>query len=133
MKDITEILGTYFRAWNEDGRTSEMLELSCAPEIRYTDPRSTCRSAVELAARIERSRAEWPSARVDFTSAVDGYDGAFRYTWVFEVPEAKLRVPGWDVIVRGTDGRIATLTSFFGALEGSEPGAALRLQPKWGG
>lgn len=131
MKNITDTLTTYFRAWNEEGRTAELLGVCCTPDIQYVDPRNTCRSVGELAARIDRGRSEAPSSRVDFTSAVDGYGATFRYTWLFVVPDMKLRIPGWDVITRDAEGRIATITSFFGDLEGAEAGSPLRLQPTW--
>lgn len=131
MKDITEILTTYFRAWNEGARTAELIAEACAPDIHYVDPRYTCRGVVELAARIDKGRREAPSSFVDFASAVDGYGDTFRYTWVFEVPDMKLVIPGWDVITRSSDGRIATITSFFGALEPIERARSTRLQKPW--
>ncbi len=132
MKTIDEVLTLYFRAWNEPSLTEAFVAESCAKALHYVDPRNVCRSAGELAARIQRSRAEYPSSRVRFTSAVDGYDDVFRYTWEYEVPDMKLRIPGWDVIARDGDGRIASLTSFFGPLVPLEEGVALRLQPRFG-
>jgi hypothetical protein len=132
MKTIEEILTLYFRAWNEPSSTAALVAESCAEAVRYVDPRYTCLSAGELAGRIERSRSEAASFHVRFTSAVDGYGDTFRYTWEFAVPDLKLHIPGWDVITRAEDGRIATLTSFFGALAPLEPGASLHVQPRWG-
>lgn len=132
MRPIEETLGLYFRAWNDPDHAAELLEQSCAPSIHYVDPRYTCRNVAELAARIGRSRTEAPSFRVWITSAIDGYGDTFRYTWTFDVPEMKLVVPGLDVITRASDGRIATLTSFFGALEVRPAEAPLRVQPAWG-
>ena len=133
MIPITEIIETYFRAWNDptlDGCT-RLLERSCAPTIAYFDPKATCRSVVDLASRIHRSRIEAPTFRVDLTSAIDGYEDTFRYEWVFIIEEAKLRIAGLDIVVREKDGRISTLTSFFGALETIDAGSPFRLQPHW--
>ncbi len=132
MKTIDEVLTLYFRAWNEPNLTEALVAESCAKAIHYVDPRNVCRSAGELAARIQRSRAEYPSSRVRFTSAVDGYDDLFRYTWEYEVPDMRLCIPGWDVIARDGDGRIASLTSFFGPLVPHAEGVALRVQPRFG-
>lgn len=131
MQDIAEILETYFRAWNEGARTAELIAQACAPDIHYVDPRYTCRGVAELAARITKGRNELPSSFVDFASAVDGYADTFRYTWVFAAPELELAVPGWDVITRRSDGRIATITSFFGVLESIELARTTRLQKPW--
>jgi len=78
MKTIDEVLTLYFHAWNEPSLTEALVAESCAKAIHYVDPRYVCRSAGELAARIQRSRAEYPSSRVRFTSAVDGYETGSR-------------------------------------------------------
>lgn len=132
MKPIEEVLTLYLRAWNEPSLTEGLITESCAQAIRYLDPRYVCRSAGELVGRIQRGSAEYPSGRVRFTSAIDGYDDVFRYTWEFEVPDMNLRLPGWDVVARDRDGRIASLTSFFGPLAPLEAGMPLRVQPRFG-
>jgi hypothetical protein len=133
MTPINETIALYFNAWNDPTAAGcdRWLEKSCSPSVAYTDPRYTCSGITELAARIQGSRSEAPTYRVDVTSAIDGYDDTFRYTWVFVVAEANLRIPGLDVIVRGTDGRIRALTSFFGVLQPIDAGAPPRVQPRW--
>jgi len=133
MAPIDETIATYFKAWNEPTQEgcARFLSESCEAEVAYFDPRYTCKGIAELAARIQRSRVEAPSFRVDINSAIDGYDDTFRYTWVFVFEPAQLRIPGLDVVVRGKGGRIATLTSFFGAIETREVGAALHRQARW--
>ena len=133
MTPIDQIITAYFKAWNDptpDG-CARMLNAACAPRVHYFDPKYTCRSVDELAARIQRGRADFPDSRVDVTSAIDGYDDTFRYAWLFVFEPAKIRLPGIDVVVRGKDGRIATLTSFFGTLESVEVGAPARMQRAW--
>jgi hypothetical protein len=133
MTPIDEVIATYFRAWNaptQDG-CARLLGESCEAKVAYFDPRYTCNGIDELAARIQRSRAEAPSFRVDVNSAIDGYDDTFRYTWVFVFEPAQLRIPGLDVVVRGKGGRLATLTSFFGAIETRELPVAPRTQARW--
>lgn len=135
MIPIHEIVATYFRAWNDpthDG-CARLLEQSCAPGIAYFDPKYTCRGVADLAARIHRSRTDAPTSRVEATSAIDGYEDTFRYAWVFIIGKGKVRVPGLDVIVREENGPIATITSFFGALETVDAGAPSRVQARWQG
>jgi hypothetical protein len=132
MKPIDEILALYFRAWNEptlDGCARLLAECG-APRLGYFDPKYTCHTIDELAARILESRKEAPSFRVDVTTAIDGYDDTFRYGWVFVVSES-VRIPGLDVVVRGKDGKIASITSFFGTLAPVPAGTAPRVQPRW--
>jgi hypothetical protein len=132
MKPINEVLALYFQAWNEptlDGCARRLSECG-APRLAYVDPKYTCSTIDELAARILKSRKEAPSFHVDFTTAIDGYDDTFRYGWVFVVSES-VRIPGLDVVVRGNDGKIASVTSFFGVLESVPAGTALRVQPRW--
>ncbi len=133
MTPIHEVVATYIRAWNDTDprRVLALLEKSCAPTVAYFDPKGTCRGVADLAARIQRSRTESPTFGVDPTSAIDGYEDTFRYTWVLVIEEAKLRLHGLDVLVRDEQGRIATLTSFFGTLETLAPRTTLRVQPRW--
>jgi hypothetical protein len=134
MAPIDQVIATYFRAWNDrtpEGCARHLAE-SCAPEVAYVDPRYTCRGVGELAARILRTRGEAPHCHVAVTSAVDGYDDTYRYAWVFVVADDGPRIPGLDVVVRAGDGRIATITSFFGALGTIAAGAPTHLQKRWG-
>lgn len=130
---IEQIITQYFKAWNDPTAegTARWLNGACVPQVQYFDPRYTCRSADELAARIQRGRADFPSSRVEVTSAIDGYDDTFRYSWLFVFEPAKIRIPGVDVVVRAKDGRISALTSFFGTLESIEAGSSLRTQKPW--
>jgi hypothetical protein len=133
MITVNEVIALYFRAWNSQTleESTRLVEECCSPEVAYVDPKSACRGVAGLSARIRRSRLDAPTFRVDVASAIDGYDDTFRYEWVFLVEDAKYRVPGLDVVVLAKDGRIATITSFFGALEGLAAGAPVRVQPRW--
>jgi hypothetical protein len=133
MPSIDQTIATYFRAWNDptlEGCT-RLLHESCTPDVAYFDPKFALHSLPDLAARIHGSRPLAPDFRVDVTTAIDGYDDTFRYGWVFVSAEKALRIPGLDVVVRAKDGRIATLTSFFGPLDTIAAGAGLRVQPRW--
>lgn len=135
MTPIEQVVATYFGAWNAPTREecANLLAKSCSPSIAYVDPRYVCRGLGEVAERIHQSRVLSPSYRVDVTSSIDGYDDVYRYTWLFDVVEKPVRVPGLDVIVRDRGGLIVSLTSFFGHLDvAPEIGGPLRLQPRWG-
>jgi hypothetical protein len=134
MNPIDQVIAAYFRAWNDpaaEGCARSLAE-SCAPDVAYFDPKYTCHGVSDLAARILRTRREAPDCRVDVTSAVDGYDDTYRYGWVFIVASDGPHIPGLDVVARRKDGRIATITSFFGALEMISAGGPMRVQKRWG-
>jgi hypothetical protein len=132
MKPIDETLALYFQAWNEPTRDgcARLLAACAARRVAYVDQSYTCGTIDELAARILKSRKEAPEFRVAFTTAIDGYDDTFRYGWVFAVNES-VRIPGLDVVVRGKDGKIASVTSFFGVLETAPAGTPPRVQARW--
>lgn len=134
MINPSETIAQYFQAWNDRtlAGTTRFIEATCSPSISYVDPKYACSGVADLAARIHKSRRESPGSHVDITSAIDGYDRIYRYTWVVDIPEAKLSVPGLDVVVLDDGGRIASLTSFFGALEPVAAGSPPRMQAGWG-
>jgi hypothetical protein len=134
MKSVTTIVARYFEAWNSatEAHALAALEDACAKEVAYTDPQHECVSPRALAAHIHRTRERAPAYRVNVISAVDGYDATFRYAWIFEA-DGQLRFSGLDVITTDAEGRIATITSFFGELQQADEGAStLRLQPRFG-
>lgn len=131
MSTIDQTIATYFKAWNALTREEigRLVESTCSPSLLYVDPLNTHRSSTELADRIHRDRLRFPGFKVDVSSALDGYDQTFRYTWRFEADRI---LDGLDVVTCGPDGRIAAVTSFFGPLGALEPGAPLRVQARWG-
>jgi hypothetical protein len=133
MQPFNEIVSVYFRAWNEPSleRCASRLAECCTSSVAYFDPKYTSRGIEDLAARILKSRTEAPNFQVDVTTAIDGYDDTFRYGWVFVVNES-VRIPGLDVAVRAKDGKLASITSFFGPLETVIAGTPARMQPRWG-
>lgn len=130
---IARTIATYFEAWNEttlEGCTKKLAQ-ACAPDVAYRDPVHTCRGTAELAGRILRSRDKTPDYQVDVSTTVDGYDGTFRYGWVFAFGGGAHRLPGIDVVEVDARGRIQTLTSFFGPVVPRGEGEALREGPRW--
>lgn len=119
MKSIDETIATYFEAWHAESleECAGLLRACCARDIAYCDPKYTTRGLGELAKRIYGGREKFPGHHVEVTSAIDGYQDTFRYAWVFVSGDGNVRLPGIDIVVRDGEGRIATLTSFFGPLD----------------
>ena len=65
-----------------------------------------------------------PGCRIDPASGVDEHDGRFRFGWVMRDAEGGVVVEGVDFGTLGADGRISSITGFFGPLPPLEPAAA---------
>jgi len=122
MTDITTTVDTYLAAWNEEdpGRRAELVAAAWAADGRYVDPmfESTGHEAFgELAAGVH---AGYPGARFRRTTAVDAHHDEVRFGWELVAADGSTIVGGIDVGRVGPDGRLATITGFFGELAGLE-------------
>ncbi len=122
QRSIDEALLAYAGAWNtpdEDARR-ELLDTGMADDCSYTDPAYEVRGREELVEHIGRSlRGEaydglGAGARIPFSSGVDQHHGMFRFTWVLIDPEEQVLLEGMDFVELAADGRIRSITGFFG-------------------
>jgi len=113
-----QIVRAYGAAWNEgdEGQRRKLLEESWSDDGVYCDPTARVESREALVAHIARSQSLFPGHRIDLVSGVDEHDGLFRFAWEMRDPAGSTILEGVDFGVLAPDGRIASITGFFGPL-----------------
>ena len=115
--DPNEVVEAYGAAWNEpdDARRLALLERSWADDGVYQDPSGRAEGRTALHAHIGGFHSIMDGHTIDTTSKIDVYGDNFRFAWTMR--------NGGDVVLEGMDfgtfapdGRIATITGFFGPL-----------------
>ena len=117
MAGVREVVSWYGAAWNaaEDERR-ELLERSWSDDGVYCDPGARAEGRDALITHIGDFQAKLPGHRIDLTSGVDEHDGRFRFSWELRGPDDRPVTQGIDFGVLSDDGRIASITGFFGPL-----------------
>lgn len=116
--DITETIESYVDAWSErdPARRSALLAAAFGEAGTYTDPRAAVSGRAALDRHIAGFLTErFPGATMELRSRVDGYGNVARFAWAV-VQERTAVVEGIDFVQLGDDGRIASVTGFFGPL-----------------
>lgn len=117
MASVHDVVGWYGAAWNaaEDERRT-LLDSSWADDGVYCDPGARAEGREALIKHIGGFQAGFPNHRIDLTSGVDEHDGRFRFSWVLRSSDGRTVTEGIDFGVLSDDGRIASITGFFGPL-----------------
>jgi hypothetical protein len=117
--DVTETIEAYVDAWAERDpvRRADLLEAAFSDSGTYTDPRAMVsgRPALEqhIAGFLEQ---RFPTATMELRSRVDGYGKVARFGWAI-VDQGATVIEGVDFVVLDDDGKIASVTGFFGPLD----------------
>ncbi len=117
MATVEEIVLTYAAAWAEtdEGKRRALLEKSWAENGIYTDPTGEAVGREALVHRIEGFHQQrFPGHRILGTSGVDDHHGRLRFTWAVVSPEGRRVLEGVDFGEVGSDGRLISITGFFG-------------------
>lgn len=116
--DITETIGSYVNAWTErdPARRSALLADAFSESGTYTDPRAAVSGRAALDQHIAGFQGErFPGATMELRSRVDSYGSVARFAWAV-VHERATVIEGVDFVVLADDGKIASVTGFFGPL-----------------
>lgn len=117
MAGVRDIVNLYGAAWNAaEEERRELLDVSWADAGVYCDPGALVTGRESLIAHIGGFQAGRPGHRIDLTSGVDEHDGRFRFSWALRGPDGQTVTEGIDFGVLAEDGRIASITGFFGPL-----------------
>ncbi|HCB07644.1 MAG TPA: nuclear transport factor 2 family protein [Nocardioides sp.] len=114
---LDDVIDTYARAWSDPDpavRRQRLAEV-WADGATYADPTADAVGAEQLAAHIDDVQAGYPGA-IERTSAVDAHHDVARFTWRYVLADGSVLVDGLDVVTL-TEGRIASITGFFGPLD----------------
>ncbi|WP_018635912.1 nuclear transport factor 2 family protein [Parafrankia elaeagni] len=114
MNDFETLVLSYLAAWNEtDSATRRVaVEKILAPDVRYIDPIATAEGHDAVNEMIGAVRSRFPGLTMTLAGPVDGHHDQARFAWGLGPAGAEPLVVGFDVIERGTDGRIVKVLGF---------------------
>lgn len=114
---VRELVEQYGAAWNaEEPERRHLLEQVWADDGVYCDPTATAEGRDALVAHIGAVQAVLPDHTIEMRSDVDEHGGRFRFAWAMLGPDGSTVTEGVDFGVLAPDGRIESITGFFGPL-----------------
>lgn len=113
-----EVIEAYMAAWNEkdEDRRRVLLARAWADGATYTDPMAHAAGVEELVSLISQFQGQMAGASIVQTTGVDEHHGRLRFGWAMKGPDGSTRMEGIDVGELAEDGRIKSITGFFGPL-----------------
>jgi hypothetical protein len=114
--DLQEIVDAYGASWNEhdEEKRRKLLEQSWADSAIYQDPLGRAEGREALVAHIGGFHEMMPGNVIDATSAVDAHGNVFRFAWVMKSADGAVALEGMDFGTVAPDGRLQSITGFFG-------------------
>ena len=118
ITDHTAVVDTYIDMWNEeDGeRRAELIRTAWADDCRYRDPLLEADGREGISEMVAGVHGHYPGHRFRRTTGIDAHRDVARFGWELVAPSGDVFVGGIDVVTLADDGRIRTLTGFFGEL-----------------
>jgi hypothetical protein len=109
-----EIVEAYMAAWNETDETKrrDLIDASWNEAGTYTDPVADVAGREALAGIIAQFQTQMPGASIDLTTGIDQHHDRIRFGW--KLVGAPQEIEGIDVGVVAADGRLASITGFWG-------------------
>lgn len=116
--DVRAVVEGYVAAWNEpdEAKRLELLEQTWSAVGVYADPDETLAGRKAVAEGIVAFRERRPGGRIEVRSGIDEFGGRFRFAWAVLDADGTAVNEGEDFGHLGDDGRIASVTGFFGPL-----------------
>jgi len=116
---MDDVIATYLQAWNETDESSrrDLLGQVWGEGATYQDPTASVAGAEELVQHIGRFYEQRPGSRFELGSRVDGYADNVRFRWRLLDAAGAQASEGTDFVRLTADGRIASVTGFFGPLD----------------
>jgi SnoaL-like domain len=118
MGAVTTTVDAYFKMLNETDpeRRSRLIEQVWAPDARWIDPPLAVEGHAAIDTKAAGAHDQFPGHRFRRTSGIDCHHDQLRFAWELAAPDGTPAVAGIDVGELAPDGRILSLTGFFGDL-----------------
>ena len=118
MSNVTTTVDSYLAMWNETdaARRAEHIELAWAGDGSYVDPQLEARGHAALGDMVGAVHSRFPGYRFRRVSGVDTHHDHVRFAWELAGPDGTVAVAGVDFGVLTSDGRLQSITGFFGDL-----------------
>jgi hypothetical protein len=116
MSDTTETVDTYLAMWNEEdpARRADHIERAWVADCRYVDPLLEAEGRDALSDMVAAVHAQYPGHRFRRISGIDAHHDQVRFAWLLAGPDGGVTVAGVDVGTVALDGRLVSITGFFG-------------------
>ncbi len=113
---MQETITAYSAAWGETDEAVRraFLEDCWAEDGVYQDPMSEAEGREALVQLIGRVLTQMPGARIELTSAVSTHHDKIYFAWKLVAGDGSTAVEGVDFGVLSEDGKLASITGFFG-------------------
>lgn len=118
MTILEESILVYIAAWSEidEKKRRAFLDKCWGENSTYSDPTGNMEGREALSQHIGAFLQRYPGHRFLLTSGVNQHHGWLRFTWVLVKPDGSKLMEGCDFGTTGPDGRLQSVTGFFGPL-----------------
>ncbi len=119
---LTDVVDTYIDMWNEEDadRRADLIRTAWADDARYRDPLLEADGHAGLSEMVATVHGHYPGHRFRRTSGVDAHHDVARFGWELVAPDGAEFTGGIDVATLADDGRLRSITGFFGELPPSD-------------
>jgi len=123
--DVNTVIDRYFAAWNETDTTRRLALIAEAwsPRGRYVDPLCDVSGHDGFDAMVSGLQAQYPGYAVRRTSAIEQHHDQVRFEWEIVTPAGETYLTGVDYAELADDGRLASVSGFFGIAVPAEEAA----------
>jgi len=118
--DVVTIVDAYVGAWNEadDVARQALLDRAWSDDGVYTDPTAEVKGRDALAKHTGEfvNNPQYKGFSMERVSGVDVHHKVLRFNWALKDPSGSVVMAGVDYGVLDDDGRLASITGFFGPM-----------------
>jgi hypothetical protein len=117
MSDVQQLIDDYFTMWNSDDADRRLVQATkCfVDDATYTDPLADVIGPVGISAMVGSLRESHAGYTLRLASAIDEHHDRLRFEWEILDADGGSYLLGVDCAVLAADGRLASISGFFGA------------------
>jgi hypothetical protein len=114
----TAVVDAYIAMWNEEDPAARaaLIAEAWTDDAEYLDPLLEASGPAGLSEMVATVHQHYPGHRFRRLTGVDVHHDRIRFGWDLVAPDGAVFVAGVDVGTLAADGRLRTITGFFGDL-----------------
>ena len=114
----TTAVDSYLAALNETdpARRADLVALAWTPNATFVDPLLEAEGHDAIAGLTDIVQGQFPGQRFRRTTEIDGHHDLVRFGWELVAADGSVTVAGTDIGQLAGDGRLRSITGFFGSL-----------------